>query len=62
MAPTRLRLGEPLPHQLPDAPPTDREAPKLSGTTEIPHVVPYLVLLSVSQGYSRLHVTLSTCY
>lgn len=32
MAPTRLRLGEPLPHQLPDRPPTDREAPKLSGT------------------------------
>ena len=32
MAPTRLRLGEPLPHQLPDGPPTDREAPELSGT------------------------------
>ena len=31
MAPTRLRLGEPLPHQLPDAPPTDREATDLSG-------------------------------
>ena len=31
MAPTRLRLGEPLPHQLPDEPPTDREATDLSG-------------------------------
>ena len=31
MAPTRLRLGEPLPHQLPDGPPTDREAPRLCG-------------------------------
>ena len=31
MALTRHRLGEPLPHQLPDGPPTDREVPKLCG-------------------------------
>ncbi len=34
MALTRHRLGEPLPHQLPDGPPTDRRVPKLSGIGE----------------------------
>ncbi len=40
MAPIRLRLGEPLPHQQPDGPPTDREAPKLSGIVEFHTLFP----------------------
>ncbi len=37
---TRLRLGEPLPHQLPDGPPTDRKATNLSGIREFHTLFP----------------------
>ena len=58
---TRLRLGEPLPHQLPDRPRDHTPAADFSSTD---HAVQreYPVLIQVSLGYPDLGGRFLTCY
>jgi len=58
---TRLRLGEPLPHQLPDRP---RDHPPAADLSSADHAVQreYPVLIQVSLGYPGLGGRFLTCY
>ena len=58
---TRLRLGEPLPHQLPDRP---RDHPPAADLSSPDHAIrrEYPVLIQVSLGYPGLGGRFLTCY
>ena len=58
---TRRRLGEPLPHQLPDRP---RDHPPAADFSSADHAVQreYPVLIRVSSGYPGLGGRFLTCY
>jgi hypothetical protein len=58
---TRLRLGEPLPHQLPDRP---RDHPPAADFSSTDHAIQreYPVLIQVSLGYPGLGGRFLTCY